>query len=355
MPYSVFHDRLLLRTLRWNEIENMYLLRTAPRRDLQINGLLDLDGMDFTTFYRSFRFHKGDLEDLMEALLIPEEVMSAQRVRVSGREALCMTLRRLAYPNRLCELELFFRRHSSVISSVVSKVLAHIDYYFGHLLADLTVHKWLNLQSLELFSQAVHRKGAPLKNCWGFIDGTARRICRPSARQEDYFSGHKRYHALKFQALMCANGITCQLDGPFPGRRHDAGILKETALYRNLETVTQGRTYVIYGDPAYPLRPLLYKPFGGASLRPHEVNFNKRMSSVRQAVEWGFGRVVADFAFVDFYKSQKMTRQRVGRMYKVATLFLNCRTCMYGSQVSTYFDVTPPTLREYLVPFEIPA
>ncbi|KAL3206864.1 hypothetical protein MRX96_039863 [Rhipicephalus microplus] len=238
MPYSVFHDRLLLRTLRWNKIENMYLLRTAPRRELQINGLLDLDGMDFTTFYRSFRFQKGDLEDLMEALLIPEEVMSAQRVRVSGREALCMTLRRLAYPNRLCELELFFRRHSSVISS----------------------------------------------------------------------------------------------------------ILKETALYRNLETVTQGRTYVIYGDPAYPLRPLLYKPFGGASLRPHEVNFNKRMSSVRQAVEWGFGRVVADFAFVDFYKSQKMTRQRVGRMYKVATLFLNCRTCMYGSQVSTYFDVTPPTL-----------
>ncbi|KAL3184415.1 hypothetical protein MRX96_031827 [Rhipicephalus microplus] len=297
MPYSVFHDRLLLRTLRWNEIENMYSLRNAPRRDLQINGLLDLDGMDFTTFYRSFRFQKGDLEDLMEALLIPEEVVSAQRVRVSGREALCMTLRRLAYPNRLCELELFFRRHSSVISSVVSKVLAHIDYYFAHLLADLTVHKWLNLQSLQLFSQAVHRKG----------------------------------------------------------RRHDAGILKETALYRNLETVTQGRTYVIYGDPAYPLRPLLYKPSGGASLRPHEVNFNKRMSSVRQAIEWGFGRVVADFAFVDFYKSQKMTRQRVGRTYKVPTLFLNCRTCMYGSQVSTYFDVTPPTLREYLVPFEMPA
>ncbi|KAH8033766.1 hypothetical protein HPB51_015798 [Rhipicephalus microplus] len=113
--------------------------------------------MDFTTFYRSFRFQKGDLEDSMEALLIPEEVVSAQRVRVSGREMMCMTLRRLAYPNRLCELELFFRRHSSVISSVVSKVLAHIDYYFAHLLADLTVHKWLNLQSLELFSQVRRR------------------------------------------------------------------------------------------------------------------------------------------------------------------------------------------------------
>ncbi|KAL3184030.1 hypothetical protein MRX96_006342 [Rhipicephalus microplus] len=153
MPYSLFHDQLLLRTLRWNEIKNMYLLRTALRRDLQINSLLDLDRMDFTTFYHSFRFQKAHLEDLMEALLIAEEVVSAQQVRVSGREALCMMLWHLAYPNRLCELELFFMRHSSVISSVVSKGLAHIYYYFRHLLADLTLHKWLNLQSLELFSQ----------------------------------------------------------------------------------------------------------------------------------------------------------------------------------------------------------
>ncbi|KAH8033504.1 hypothetical protein HPB51_013363 [Rhipicephalus microplus] len=156
MPYSVFHDQLLLRTLRWNEIENMYLLRTAPRRDLQINGLLDLDGID-STFYRSLRFQKGNLEDLMKALLIVEEVVSGQQVRVSGCEALCITLRRQAYPNHLCEQELFFRRHSSVISNVVPKVLANINYYFAHLFAEFTVHKWLNLQSLELFSQVRRR------------------------------------------------------------------------------------------------------------------------------------------------------------------------------------------------------
>ncbi|KAH7948556.1 hypothetical protein HPB51_028509 [Rhipicephalus microplus] len=101
MPYIVFHDQPLLRTLRWNEIENMYLLRTAPHRDLQINGLLDLDGMDFTTFYHSFKFQKGDLQDLMKTWLIPEEVVSAQRVRVSGREALCMTLRHREIKKRL--------------------------------------------------------------------------------------------------------------------------------------------------------------------------------------------------------------------------------------------------------------
>ncbi|KAH6942610.1 hypothetical protein HPB50_008435 [Hyalomma asiaticum] len=98
--------------------------------------------------------HKGDLDDLMTGLLISDEVESAQRVQVPSRKALCMMLWRLAYPDRLCDLKLFFfNRHSSVVSSVVSKVLAHIEHSFAHLMADLTVHKWLSLQSLELLSQ----------------------------------------------------------------------------------------------------------------------------------------------------------------------------------------------------------
>ncbi|KAH8019206.1 hypothetical protein MRX96_005439 [Rhipicephalus microplus] len=118
----------------------MDLLQPQPRRNLHENGVLHIDAIDRTTFYRDFRFHKGDLDDFIVGLLIPGEVMSAQRVRVSDREALCMTLRRLAYPNRLWDLETIFNRHSYVISSVVSKVMSHIEYYFGHLLADLTVH-----------------------------------------------------------------------------------------------------------------------------------------------------------------------------------------------------------------------
>lgn len=155
MAKSVLQDPFLAQNLPWKYIDDlliMDLLQPQPRRNLHENGVLDIDAIDGTTFYRNFRFHKGDLDDLIVGLLIPGEVMSAQRVRVSDREALCMTLRRLAYPNRLCDLETIFNRHSSVISSVVSKVMSHIEYYFGHLLADLTVHGWLNLQNLQLFT-----------------------------------------------------------------------------------------------------------------------------------------------------------------------------------------------------------
>ncbi|XP_040065170.2 uncharacterized protein LOC120839029 [Ixodes scapularis] len=104
---------------------------------------------------------------------------------------------------------------------------------------------------------------------------------------------------------MCANGIIVEMNGPYPGHRHDAGILRLSGLYERLEDLVQGSVYTIYGDPAYPLRPLLQKPFMGASLTAAEQNFNKKMSSVRQAVEWGFGKVSTLFAFVDYKKKSE--------------------------------------------------
>lgn len=129
-----------------------------------------------------------------------------------------------------------------------------------------------------------------------------------------------------------------------------AGILRESELYEKLEAVVQGQRYVIYGDPAYPLRPLLMKPYGGALVTRAEESFNKAMSTVRQAVEWGFGKIISEFAFLDFKKNQKIMLQAVPRMYRVATLLTNCHACMYGNQVSSYFDLEPPSLSEYLSP-----
>lgn len=93
---------------------------------------------------------------------------------------------------------------------------------------------------------------------------------------------------LKYQSVMCPNGIVCQHYGPYPGRRHDAGILQCSGLYAKLEKLVGPHQFVIYGDPAYPLKPLLMKPYGGSSLTTTQLAFNNSMSRVRQAVEWGF-------------------------------------------------------------------
>ncbi|KAL3190188.1 hypothetical protein MRX96_020497 [Rhipicephalus microplus] len=285
MPQSILQDPLLLTRFKWSETVDVLCLEVLgeTRRDpLSMRGLLDIDAIDSGVFRTYFRFEKDDVPRLQRALCIPDKVTTPQRVSVPGDEALCITLRRLAYPNRLRDLEHLFARHSSTISSLTNEVLRHIEDNFFHLLDDVNNHTWLNLDTLEEFSQAVHAKGAPLTNCWAFTDGTVRPICRPTRNQKVYFSGHKRVHALKYQAIMCPNGIICQLDGSYPGSKHDSGNFGNSAAYTKLQNLVQGHDYCIYGDPAYPLRPLLLKPYGGALLTPEQLAFNKAMSSVSQ-------------------------------------------------------------------------
>lgn len=127
-----------------------------------------------------------------------------------------------------------------------------------------------------------------------------------------------------------------------------AGILRDSGFYEQLEEFLGDHHYVLYGDPAYPLRPLLCRPYGGTSLAEEQQTFNKRMSTVRQAVEWGFGKVSSTFAFVDFKKNQKILLQNVGGMYQAAVILTNCSACLYGNQTSLLFAVDPPSLEAYL-------
>ncbi|XP_049269973.1 uncharacterized protein LOC125757829 [Rhipicephalus sanguineus] len=303
MQASVLWNRHLLSVLSWGEIDDILLsneerrlliggsyfddledeLRRKSERELfryrSRHGLLDIERIDVELFKLQFRFEKEDFGELASALLLPQAVVSAQNVTVPGQTALCLTLRRLAYPNRWCDLKNIFGLHASVMSSVASKMFCHITSNFGHLLDDCNNHSWLSPFFALIFLQAVARKGAPLRNCWAFIDGTARPICRPKRNQEQYYSGHKRCHCVKYQSVMCPNSIICQLDGPYPGRRHDAGILESSGLYSKLERLVKDDDFVVYGDPAYPLLPLVMKPYGGNTLTPAQQAFNRGMSS----------------------------------------------------------------------------
>ncbi|KAH6923083.1 hypothetical protein HPB50_016722 [Hyalomma asiaticum] len=165
---SVLEDPLLLSQLRWRDIEDllvMEVLSVKRREPLSASGLLNIERMDDGVFRTYFRFEKNDIRRLKSALLLPDTVYTAQRVSLSGEEALCITLRRLAYPNRLIELERLFGRHYSVISAVTNSVLTHIEDNFGHLLCDVNNHEWLNIAALEEFSQA-YCAGAKHTHSW---------------------------------------------------------------------------------------------------------------------------------------------------------------------------------------------
>ena len=77
----------------------------------------------------------------------------------------------------------------------------------------------LNPLELEKYSEVVFNKGAPLSNCFGFVDGTVRPISRPGENQRLLYNGHKRVHGLKFQSLVLPNGLIAHLYGPV-GKPH---------------------------------------------------------------------------------------------------------------------------------------
>lgn len=142
------------------------------------------------------------------------------------------------------------------------------------------------------------------------------------------------------------------MKGAYEGRRHDAGIFRESGLYEELtqNVVFDNQHFLLYGDQAYGLRELLLRPY-----TVHEIagqqdrqNFNNIMSVLRVSVEWGFGKIIQQFAFLDFKKNQKILLQDIEEMYKVAMILTNCHTCLYGGETSSYFDINPPLLDDYL-------
>lgn len=175
-------------------------------------------------------------------------------------------------------------------------------------------------------------------------------MCRPTKYQKSAYNRHKRTHGLKFQSVNTPDGIITHLSGPYEGQRHDVRMLVESNLLPILQESLQveGKTYVIYGDPAYGLRKNIVSPFKGTQLNDQQQLFNKRMSSVRVSVEWCFGGVFNNWSFVDFKKNLKIYLQPNGKYYIVAVLLQNLLTWYRGNVCSSAFSCQPPTAAEYL-------
>ena len=90
---------------------------------------------------------------------------------------------------------------------------------WNHLLSSFN-RPWLAPQCLQEFADVVYQSGAPFQNCWWFIDGTVRPVCRPGHGQRHLYNSHKIIHAIKFQSVATPNGLVANLFGPLEGTRH---------------------------------------------------------------------------------------------------------------------------------------
>lgn len=169
--------------------------------------------MDDSECLSEFRFHKSDLSVLSEALHLPNYFICQQGTICDGIEGLCIALQRFAYPCRLSDLIPRFGLPVPELSMISSLVVDTIYQEHNHRIAQWN-DTLLNPALLETYARAIQQNGSPLHNCFGFIDGTVRPICRPDQNQRIVYNGHKRVHGLKYQSVALPNGMIANRYGP---------------------------------------------------------------------------------------------------------------------------------------------
>ena len=290
----------------------LFDINTSSNRDFAYWNYepFDLSEMSHDDCIAEFRFRKHDIPKLVNVLQLPPEIRCTlyNNFKITSTEALCILLKRLAYPCRYSDMIYRFGRAVSQLSMVFNQMLDILDNHFGRLLQDMN-QPWFNPHNLQLFADSIYRKGAALDNVWGFIDGTVKPCSRTKLFQRQLYNGHQKTHALKFQQVSAPNGLIANLFGPVEGRRHDCAMLQISGLQDILQRFSHGpngELLCTYGDPAYPLRRHLQAPFRGKRLAPAQDDFNKSMSKSKVTVEWLFGDILGNFKFVDFKKNLKV-------------------------------------------------
>lgn len=337
--------------------------RKAQRNHTSFNIRKQLIGnTDFTDVFNGmsdeqcllhFRFLRADLLRIVDIVVAGPRNYTTERnmYRSNALLGICVVLKRLSTPQRWADVEVLFRKHAPQLSEIFWEAVEGFVDRWEHLVTSPISSSHIAARGPYL-AQKVKYKVSALPNCVGFIDGTVIEIARPddSGLQNVCYNGHKRKHALKFQAVTLADGMFAHVYGPVEGRRHDWTLYARSELDGNLEVVlvVGGRQFCIYGDSGYNRRDYLEIPFQGSNLSPDQAAFNKAMSAARITVEWMFKEVKTFWTMVDFPRKMRVLQIPVGTLYKAAILLCNIRNCFYRNQTSLYFGCKPPTLEEYL-------
>lgn len=92
-----------------------------------------------------------------------------------------------------------FAKLVPVLSMITNQMIDYMYNFHGNRILHWN-HEVLSPDNLQICvdTSTVKARGAPLPNCFGFIDGTVKPISRPEENQRLLYNCHKRVPAPKF-------------------------------------------------------------------------------------------------------------------------------------------------------------
>jgi len=304
-------------------------------------------------FRSLFRYEREDLPILIKSLEIPEEV-SFDGYNTTDIEAILLMLRRLSSCVRYSDVTMEFDRLPQFLSQIFNGMCKFIFEKIKDHIRRINHGFLMDRQKLEIWAKAFKEKGCPLENIMGNGDGTHIPVCRPSEGQRSWYCGHHKTHCFKIQGILFPSGTMIGW-GPFDGPTHDSAacdMIGMDELLLQYFTRPDGRPRPVFWDPAYRLGGAMITQYRRRrNITPEELEWNRRMCAVRISVEWGFAKIKNLFRMLNHKKNLKALMSPVAVYFFVGLHLTNIHSCLYGSEVASYFGVPPDKLEDYLAEF----
>jgi hypothetical protein len=343
--YSLAREELLLKD--WLKVELEY----AP-----FNFEMKND------YEASYRFSATHVSALARVLL--GESVESRGCKAPALTAMCLLLRRLSYPCRWVDLRAEFGGASVAWMSTIFVETLNILYVYAH----KELHSWSPnlIEEIEgLVGFAQEKLGV---NAYAAEDGTGMHICRAHLGQRAFYSGYEGYHLIRTLAICKFNGMFERVFGPTVGSASDIAMHSDFDVEAELDALHSqaaaqlGFRPLILGDSIFSNTANVLTPFkrpkkskksqGVRPPRPKldqmQTHYNLYHAKARIGGEWGFQRVVANFATLDFSKAHKVFCTSPDKCFLVGMLFTNFIVAARGSQHEHYYGTRAPTFEVYL-------
>ena len=154
-----------------------------------------------------------ELHTLTTILELPDPLLTSGGYHATSLESLALLCVHLRSPDTQWALVNKYTCSQSTISEIISETATFINKHWDSLL-DWDAGGLVHPQRLQEYADALQEFGAPCNTVISFIDCTIQPTCYLGVYQDLMYTGYKKCHSMKYQAVVVPNGLIAHLSGP---------------------------------------------------------------------------------------------------------------------------------------------